>query len=159
MEYRYLCARHRHAVQCDTILAEQLFEGAKSHGEKAYRNSNWSLARAFLGSAFDIAGMQIAKKRSVLTMLSADVYVEVGEKLSDVLFILGLFDEAEVCLQSLSSFLYKAWNNSKSGSERATHIFMQLQRVSARLEALDDSATSNTQSAIKAKALTSARLH
>lgn len=95
----FLCPKHKAAVVNNEVTAEDLWHGAMLNGERAFNRCQFEQARAFFGSAFEIAKIRlVAEPCSEKARVTPQHLAQASQRLVNSLYLLDDFHSAEQCL-------------------------------------------------------------
>ncbi len=104
---RFLCERHRACIASDVKRAGELWDGAFLHGDMEYQAENWALAKAFFGSAFEIALLLIDRHGDRLSQRWYERLFQSGSYLACVYCQMEDYETAEYCLAAIQKVMAK----------------------------------------------------
>lgn len=95
----FLCPKHKTAVVNSEIAAADLWHGAMLNGERAFNRCQLERARAFFGSAFEIAKIRlVAEPCSEQARVTPQHLAQASQRLVNTLYLVDDFRSAEQCL-------------------------------------------------------------
>lgn len=95
----FLCPKHRSTVANNEATAQQLWQGAMINGDSAFSRCRMEQARAFFGSAFEVAKIRlVASPCAADALLTPQHLAEASARLVNTLYMLDDFRSAEQCL-------------------------------------------------------------
>ncbi|PCK05169.1 MAG: hypothetical protein COA42_18520 [Alteromonadaceae bacterium] len=131
---KFLCEKHRQIVINDEANAISLWCSAYRNGQKEYERKNWSLARLFFGSAYEIALLCLQERSGRDSGLFSPAHMsEPGSQLVNIFCHLDDFDRAEQYLIEMYEQLLNLHVDTGQGAEPRKQAFNLVESIRQRL--------------------------
>lgn len=126
---RYLCPHHLKNIAADPIMAMTLWQGAMENGLEAKDKSDWQAARSFFGAAFETAVLHNNQENYGQGCFTVTHLIDASHHLSDVLQRLNLWEEAQMCLQTIQNGLLQESIKPNSSFSKPEQLLNKTQEV------------------------------